>query len=111
MKDFIGPNVPCVYPFHREYICFVNTCVRPRNTDLEPRLLEDILLARNSKTFKLKNFKHRLVLVIRRSVLEMGYIGPQDLVPPNKSNQYTGALCTLNIRFTPNLIIRLVYKL
>ena len=28
------------------------------------------------------NIAHRVVLPIRRSILKMDYIGPQDLVPP-----------------------------
>ena len=34
------------------------------------------------KSYETSNFANRLLLAIGRSVLKMGYSGPQDLVPP-----------------------------
>ena len=81
----------------------------------DPMFLGDIWSAQNLKTFELclsvRQFAHRLLLPIRWLVLEMGYISAQDLVPPIKIHRYTGDLSTWNVRFTPNLIFRLICQL
>ena len=67
-----------LYPPHRGYISFVNTCVTPRNIVLGPWSLGDIWSARNCKRFELYLSVHPSVVITiasERKGLHYSYAG------------------------------------
>ena len=125
---------PFLYPPHRGYISFVNTFVTPRNNDLcsletfDQRKILRLWAMSVCPSVRPVCGKHDCVRPQRatdlKKNLHIGFYYPyagwywkwaisvhRIRSLPYKSNRYTGVLSTWNVRFTPNLIFRLVYQL